>query len=284
MIRAILLICLAGLIGAPDAIAQTSPGASPSELRRENDLLRERLHALEAAITQMQVEIARLTKLVETQNELLIATRAELESERSRRMAAERNGGSAPVMEQPPPQHLEPESTPAPEIDLSQHPFAAPDALFEALQREYVATMGALPYETPEEREAYLREVRRWINQIKLHRRSAVEWLVELKSMNPLDAQLVDCEFQALWPKTGEPIGEPFMLELAGRDALRVLEDTAPSRWVISATFSAAPVLNESRLDRGVFNTPRFVGPFVEFDYELTVRSIRPAPEEVASK
>lgn len=279
MVRWLLIFALVTVVDGPIAAAQTQPGATPSELRRENDLLRERVHALEAALARMQEDVDRLTGLVESLQSELAAARRLLEEERARREAAE-DAVAGSEDSEPAPMELAPE----PSIDLSQHPFAAPDALYAALQREYAAALGGLAYESEEERAEYLREVRRWINQIKLNRRSAVEWLVELKSLGSPQTQVAECEFVALWPDTGEPIGEPFRVRLEGRDAIRVLETPAEPRWILSASIAARPVLNESREKPGVFNAPRLIGPFVEFDYELTVRSIRPAPDDASSK
>lgn len=253
------------------------PGASPSELRRENDQLKERVHELEAATSRLQEEVDQLT-----------ATIAALRSELAAALQALQEAKSvAPAT----PETIEEESAPIPEmpsesqpsIDLAQHPFASPAALYEALKREYTAALGDQPFETPEEHAQFLRDVRRWVNQIKLNRRSAVTWEVELESSDRVDTQVVDCMFAVIWPETNEPLGEPFLVRLSGRDALRVLESPDTHRWILEANLAARPVINESRAEAGVFNAPRLIGPFVEFDYDLSVRSIRPAPNEQES-
>jgi outer membrane murein-binding lipoprotein Lpp len=247
------------------------PGASPSELRRENDQLRERVHELEAATTRLQEEVDQLTATITALRSELAAALQALQDAKTI-MPVEPDT----TEEEAAPLHVAPPET-EPSIDLAQHPFASPAALYEALKREYAAALGEQPFESSEEHAQFLRDARRWVNQIKLNRRSAVTWEVELESSDRVDTQIVDCMFKVIWPETGEPFGEAFLVRLSGRDAIRVLESPDTDRWILEANLAARPVINETRADAGVFNAPRLIGPFVEFDYDLSVRSIRPA-------
>ncbi|MEO1718163.1 MAG: hypothetical protein AAFR76_13755, partial [Planctomycetota bacterium] len=55
----------------------------------------------------------------------------------------------------------------------------------------------------------------------------------------------------------------------------RIENDPRYDRWLLTAVVIAAPRYNDERATRGVFEYPPFVGPYVDFDFELDWISLR---------
>jgi hypothetical protein len=79
----------------------------------------------------------------------------------------------------------------------------------------------------------------------------------------------------------GQPLGRPSIETLPALLARRV--NAQPDEtWVVTGTLIAEPIYSERRFDQGTFNHPPFVGPYIEFDYELQMRGLKLAEDAVA--
>lgn len=241
------------------ARAQAQPAAadrSPHELRQENERLRERIAQLEAEVAESRRRIARLEEALREQQ------------------AAPGQRPDAPAGSDP----TAPQTGDGDGAGLPDDPFAAPDAMLAALRREYDAALGGLPRATEPEVQALIREARRWVRQVTLERRRPINWTVRVIALGDArGARAGEAVVEVVEPATGKAIGSPFALKLDSRTLMRVRDAELPSLWSFEGVFAAAPIVDETRAEAGLFNVPQLVGPFVAFGYELSVRTALPA-------
>ncbi|TVQ81032.1 MAG: hypothetical protein EA380_02650 [Phycisphaeraceae bacterium] len=249
--------------------ASAQPDESMADLRRENEALRQRIAQLEAQ---------------------LATAREEAEGLREANRVLLRQLERTPPAPSPPPEPVAtpdeaepPVPTEAPEErrraypdPASADPFAFPDALLSAIQRSHDDAMGSETLDK-EQPGAYFGALRRWANSANRAFRGRIDWVVSVSdergaipAQQPVRIFVVD-------PETLQPLHrEAFIVELSSRDRRRVAEESSRPAWRIIGQITSQVRVNPDRPERGVFNTPVFLGPFAEFDYELRVLSVSP--------
>lgn len=216
-----------------------------------------------------QAEIARLrARVAELEAALASASAALAEAQRAIDAALGRGGAPARG---------------APSDALPATPLAGPDALFAALQRDYRRAF-AEPGPIDQRRV----DVGRWCQRIATEMRGRVEWLVALDELvlptEPTGSpapRAPTVRVQVLDAGTLAPVGLPFVAELPERLVPLVVRSTARGAvWRADVDFAAAPAHNPTRASAGAFDHPRFIGPFAEFGFALTWRSLTPSGRE----
>jgi hypothetical protein len=248
------LLVLFGIAAAP-ALAQR--GASPAELRRENDALRERIAELEAALDEANRSIERLER--------------ELDEMLSRVGAGRPATAPAEPGVNPPSIPSLPDIPNIPNIDNTpDDPGACPDALYESLVESYNATFPGIT------RPPYT-DVQQWVARVGTSRRRAA-WVIKpigdvtihegapsLVSVNTVD------------PQSGEPICSAFVLELDQQQATRIRNATEVELWEISGTFAAEPKSDRTRPEFNENQSPKLIGPYAVFGWSFDVQSMKPS-------
>lgn len=261
-------VLLAILVLSGTTFAQ--PDESMADLRRENEALRQRIAQLEAQLATAREEAEGLRQA----NRVLLR---ELE-ERTRPAPLPRPEPEARPAEAPPPVTAEPpaERKRAYPDPARANPFAFPDALLSAVQRSHDDAMGSETLDR-EQPTAYFSALRRWVNSTNRAFRGRIDWVVSVSdergaipAQQPVRVFVVD-------PETLQPLHrEAFIVELSSRDRRRMAEESSRQAWRIVGQIASQVRINPDRAERGVFNTPVFLGPFAEFDYELRILSVVP--------
>lgn len=257
---------LIGSTGTP-AAAQ-----SQNDLRRENQSLRTQVADLQRDLEAAREEIAGLKAEIERLQKLL--------------------------EEGPPPAAAAPvtpsDDEPAPEervtIDESV-PEASPRALLAAViagHRQEMAgvAMGSEP-DGPA-RIGYMRRLNRWLAKTNRQFKVPIEWHVRIVDPAVRYGRGYLLRLQAVDPKTDVPLGDAFDTLLSASLASRLrdheqrhgLDDVLLLKGIVEPGVA----INEQRLEMGPFDNPRFVGPFVEFDFTVQAQTILPRPEEKKDK
>ncbi len=233
---------------------------SDSQLRRQNDDLRQRVQSL---TDQLRAANERISELEKT----IVQLREELASASTRRS------------ETPPPP-VEEKVT----IDESK-PDASPRALLRHLQEDYQATLGDMDRGSTGDRTrtAFVRALERWQNRVNRELRTQIEWHVKV-----IDATRVSRGVQlrliAIDPETNVELGIPFFGALRNSNVIRRLErfdqKGQMEHLVLRGILEPAVEMNPARDEQGTFNSPPFIGPFAEFGMRVQIDTIL-SPEEV---
>lgn len=266
VLRRFVLLAILVLSGT----ASAQPDESMADLRRENEMLRQRIAQLEAQLATAREEAEGLREA----NRVLVR---ELE-ERTRPAPTPRPEPEATPAETPPPVTAEPPVERRREFPdpAGADPFAFPDALLSAIQRSHDDAMGS---ETLDRKQpaGYFSALRRWASSANRAFRGRIDWVVSVSdergaipAQQPVRVFVVD-------PETLQPLHrEAFIVELSSRDRRRMAEESSRQAWRLVGQIAPQVRINPDRPERGVFNTPVFLGPFAEFDYELRVLSVSP--------
>jgi cell division protein FtsB len=245
---------------APPAAAQ-----STSELRQENQRLRARVTDLERELEQARAENDEL--------------RAEIE--RLKQLVEELRKGTPDQPSGQPQAPAERKVT----IDESD-PSASPGSLLAALQTSYQENLGEFDMGEQSgdvQRKAFLRHVREWVAGANREFRMPIKWHVRIVEPLAFENNRFRIELQAVDPKTGVELDDPFDAVLSRREARRLEERF--DRYSLDDTFMLQGVLepgvrvNPDRATAGPFNNPPIVGPFAELLMTVDLQSLRPAPE-----
>lgn len=246
----LLLASLAGL--CEPARAQ---GASPAELRREVDRLNEQLRVLRDELDQTRVSL----RAAEQERAALAQRLRETESLLAE-LRARGPGDALP----PTPTSSDPERTALPE-----DPLAAPGAIYDELRYRYERDLAPLPRATDQDRAAFRAEAQRWCKDAERQVRGRVHWVVRLENWSPSRSRRSEADLTVVDPVTLRPLGESVRVEVPARLAERVQREPERELWRASLLVTAKPIYNPDRAVRGVFDSPRFVGPMVEFDFSI---------------
>jgi hypothetical protein len=253
--------CLLSMTASPPATAQ-----SQNELRRENERLRAEMADLRVELEAARQEITDLKAEVDRLRALLDAA-----------------GQAPPAKASPMP---EPQVT----IDESS-PDASPRALLKAIIEAYQEETADLNMGTgPDDpdRIGYLRRLNRWVAGVNREYRLPVEWHVRILEPAVRAGRNYRLRLQAVDPKTGVHLGDPFDAILSGSLASRLREHEEryglDEQLLLKGVILPRVAVNEQRTEPGTFDNPRFVGPFVEFDFIVQAQTILPAPEETEKK
>ncbi len=235
-------------IGAPVSVS----AQSANELRQENERLRARVAELDSQLQRATRRISRLETEI-------------------RKLRQSRPGAEAP--EGTPRDGNDPGEVSA---DLPEDPFSAPDSMYQALHKEYEQELGAEPRETAAEIGRFKRKAQGWARKAALRHRKPVQWLLRVIDMQPGEGrQELVVTLAVLNQQTRQPIGVPFDLTVNRRETAR-FEDAGKNALVeIAGVFAAKPRYDAEAEASGVFNVPRLVGPYVVFDFDLSINSLQ---------
>jgi len=251
------------LLAGATAMGQSE---SPAELRRqlesvtaERDALVQRVAALEARVAALEGERDALLARVEA---------LEADNERLRQNTPPSNAAEA-ADEHPPPR--------------TDDPLASRRSLMEALRDSYEkrftdAGTGEPIEPTPEEVEAWAEQQARDFSGFRT-------WTVRLDPL--LDSsgkvptggpRLASVRF--IHSASLEPMGPPFTAEVPSRFFPRIADREPGSLWSLTGQMTAIPPVDPTRVQRGPFDHPPFIGPYAEFDFDLSWRRLIPETED----
>jgi len=239
----VLLIVL-GSISASPALAQN--GASPAELRRANDQLRERITELEAALSESRRRIEALESRVEE----FTKKPEDLQQD----------------VPDPIPTPADPADRPIP-----TEPSSCPDALYGSLVDNYNEAFPGI--EIPA-----FAEVQQWIDRVR-HERQRITWLIEVHEIIAVRGKDSSLRVNLIDPESGDAICGNFILPVSYTEAVRIGDATGIMVWECSGTFTANPIADRSRPEFDNEMTPRLIGPFAVFGWTFDVQRIKPVEQ-----
>jgi hypothetical protein len=252
------LVSSAVLAQAPapgtEPAARDAPPAteSPSDLRKENDRLRQRVQTLEG---DLQAAIERIRQL-----------EAQLAAPAQQAPPVAPAGGATPV--------------PA-------NPAIGPGGLLSALRADYYSAESGLagrevpggPGTDAESRKAwaaYQRAVEPWI-QRENRKATEVQWTGTVDHAT-IAQRGREVSFVVVFTNGGKDYRAPIVVDSGMADRLKGPDGTITrGPVVVQAVVTPRLVLNPNRPDPGAFDNPPLVAPFVEFAYDLKVRVVLPA-------
>ena len=254
---ALAIFLVAGGVGSGALGQQT---VSPRELLAENQRLVEELRAERAHVAALEGELAVLRNerrgllaRVRDAEQVLSALRLELETTDPHSEAVGLAQRAA---------------TPADAL-------SSPASLLRELRSRYFETMRDVPDATLAERDEYKQQVALWCRLTNRELRGRRTWLVELNDLIPLRGGRAVGRLRVIDEASGLPIAEAVDVEVPRLFIDRIENDPRYDRWLLTAVVIAAPRYNDERATRGVFEYPPFVGPYVDFDFELDWISLR---------
>lgn len=225
--------------------AETEPAKSPADLFLEQiEAQRVRIEALERRVTELTGERRQMA-----------GTLRQIEG-----MLANMRSG------------LEGEPTPRPPVGRAEIPseaLASPDSLLRELRGRYAAHMAGMGLATEAERAVFAQRAQLWARLTQRELRGKRSWLVTLDDLAPVGTQGHVVRMAVLDERTGLAIGEALDVGFPAKFLERYGRGSRSGRWVLTSIVIARPVFNESRVNPGVFEFPPFVGPMMEFDFEL---------------
>lgn len=266
-----LIVAVVTVLFVPPRTASAQAEQSLNEVKQENNRLREQVADLDARLAEAQRRISRL-------EETIRALRRQLAGSELQRATSPAEDPASPGA----PAESDPESEPS--QPLSADAFAAPDAMHAALVRDYAQAFDGKPRQTAREADRYVQDVRRWARQAGLERRKQVDWVVRVLNITPASGRETEFVLEVIDPQSNLAIGSPFKIAFGGPIASRLQARPDQDLWLISGVFAAAPAVNPARAEPGLFNVPRFIGPYAEFGFSFSPKSIRPLnPDEQVS-
>lgn len=235
---------------------------SDADLRRENQ--------------QLSTQISDLTQELEalkSTNQSLQERIAQLEAQ----LAAARRSSSGGPATLPPLE--EPEVT----IDESK-PEASPRAMLQAVQASHDEAIKGMEIgrEGDGKRRAYLRKLEQWEAGAERSLRSQISWHVREVDRRNSDNNRI-WTLVAVDPKSGAELGDPFEVMLPRNVADRLAAfESREELGVMVMRGTALPQIrvNQARAERGSFDRPRFIGPYVEYALQVEVKSLLPFKED----
>lgn len=259
-LSALALLCVLILTGT------TAFGQSDADLRRANqalttqvaDLTRE-LEALKASNKQLQDRIGQLEAQLTT---------------------ARRPGGNAASGGNSAPPPLE-----EPQVSIDETlPHSTPRALFREVQASHDELIKDLEMGKTgdSKRRGYLRKLEQWRAGTERTLRGPVTWHVKEIDRRNTGANQV-WTLIAVDPQTDAELGDSFEVMLPRPVAERLSDFEKRGelgQMVLRGLALPTLRINEARGDRGSFDKPRFVGPFVEYALMIEPRSLLPVKDD----
>jgi hypothetical protein len=236
--------------------AGTASAQSDADLRRENQRLRTQVSDLQRELEAARNRIDQLEREVEKLRQLLAAA-------------------PATPTGQPPEERVT--------IDESV-PHASPRALLRSIKDGYMAALLDLDPGEPgtKQRTKYLHELARWARRINRELKTPIQWHVRITERAIAPGEMLGVEVVAVDPETDVVLGEPFPVRLpqATVTKLRNLEKRGPlGVLVLKGVLIPEVMVNPERDEQGLFDKPRFVGPFAEFSFWVEASSLTPPVE-----
>ncbi len=251
--------------------AQESP-PSVSELRRENEQLRQRIDELEAQLTKSQESINQLLEQVRELNARVAELQRLLEQRPASPSGSDGADGESDSAAATPKLAELPES----------EPFVAPEGLLAFVRKSYAENFGgvSVPFESSEVRGRYLRDLEGWANSLRRTQRGQIEWLIEVRNVVSSESPMV-VEYRVLDRATRLPYSERlFAMQVPSRFERR-LREAESQTWLLRGVAGIDVKINRERESMGFFDVTPFIGPYVEFGFNLNVNALlaAPAPE-----
>lgn len=244
---AVLMLGVAPVARSQEPAAQPTdqPTVTPADLLREQiEAQRARIEALERRVTELTAERRQMAGTLRQIEGMLAGLRSGLEGEPAPR-------------------------TPVGRAEVPSEPLASPESLLRELRSRYAAHMAGMDPATDAERTAYAEKARLWARLTQRELRGKRSWLVTLDDLAPVGTQGHVVRMAVLDERTGFQIGEALDVGFPAKFLERFARGSRSGRWVLTSVVIARPVFNESRVNPGVFEFPPFVGPMMEFDFEL---------------
>lgn len=245
-----------------------SMAQSNRDLREENQRLQTRVNDMQRELDAAGARIADLQRQIRML-ELRLGQAA---------------GGSSSTGPSMPPERVT--------IDESV-PNASPRALFNAISESYREATRDIEIGDYQgiagnrQRALYLRTVHNWANRVQREMRSSVVWHIRLMPLAEQGGDQPGLRVLAIDPQTHVVLGEPFFIRLNSlvRRKLRQLEQRgAIDVLVLKGVLVPQVSVNPDRMDPGVFDNPRLVGPFAEFRFGVDASSLSPVPKKQESR
>jgi hypothetical protein len=233
---------------------------SAADLRREIDLLKQRIAQLEAQLDRARDENAQL--------------REENQKLKGARPAGTPRPSTSPA--------TTPEEAPDSQDTLAtpDDPFASPEALLVALKVSYEEQFADDPGARGPQRIA---DVRRWARDAQRDFRRRVEWVIEIDSADGAPPANAPIPFFVLDAETGQRLHrDPVSVRFPARFQRRIIDDSGQEHWSIIGMLAATPKVNPDRLTSGFIDVPPFIGAYAEFEFDLRVNSVSPADDPAA--
>lgn len=154
-------------------------------------------------------------------------------------------------------------------------PLASPDALFAALVKDFEAKVGAAPGSSKGDQVKYAGLAKKWTQDATREFRGPVEWSIQVNKIEGggASAKPANVTFTILDP-LGKPGGSPVTQPIPARFIKELSEGVGKKTFQLTGTFGAKPVHNAQRAEKGANDEPRFIGPFTEFGFDLSVQTI----------
>jgi hypothetical protein len=176
-------------------------------------------------------------------------------------------------------------SNPAP--TTSEPPAASAESALAVIRQAFAAAVASgeiAPYALPNDESArtrHLRSIQRWVAGANRTFKAAIEWPVVVVDSATTGATDGLLQLQVWNPETSSLVGDPFTVPVSRRIVERVnrprqADDAGPRVFVLDGVFVPNISINESRVEVGPFDKPRFVGPLVEMTWRVETRGIGP--------
>jgi cell division protein FtsB len=282
MTQQVLRSCLFVLVGllAPLALAQD---ASPAELRREIEVLREQNAEIAAERDELLEHVTALRdEMISISNKLEVALNEIKELKRLLASKAEPERVDEEEVHESAPEVVTPRGAPIPNDHL-----ASPESLLRALVHAYGVRFPNPILETDQDRKRFETRVRKWTQDVSKTMRGQTTWRVLLTDITPRRrGRETQAMMAVLDPASGLTIGTPFLVEVPSRMALK-LGAEKEQVYDLSLMLVPSPMVNPKRLVGGVFDWPPYVGPMVDFAFDIEwmgLRRYEPAAETSESE
>ncbi|MBM4112614.1 MAG: SlyX family protein [Phycisphaerae bacterium] len=183
-------------------------------------------------------------------------------------------------------------TTPAP-----ANPFDNSATVVEAVKERFAADFAGRP--SPQEglhddrlTRLWTTEAERWANLVNREMRRPIVWTVRVINAQA-SGKSWQLEVVCVDPAQHHDIGRPFSIQLrsvqAGPFEQAMRLGKGGSDFTLRAVFIPQVAINPSRFDAGPFDSPPFIGTFLEFGFRMNVTSLtrvedRPVPAGRAAK
>jgi len=283
MVRVMIVMACVAAVGVPvaESKAMAQPDqASPADLRRENDQLRERVAAMQAQLAERNRRIKQLEDELKALKEQSKAAPASPDAAPGSTPARPTAPTGAPVAK--PPAAPPTQAPTGPIAPLPEEALASPESMFAVLAKDYDEATQSLALGTDDERKRFIREASKWARGVERKHRGMVEWIIEVVSATDSGGRTT-VEYRVVDPDSRLPYSALTQTMVLPSRTGKVLADRKDQKfWKLTGTFGAKPTINADRESSGFFDVPKLIGPFAEFGFDLTVTTLTPAPAAAA--
>lgn len=159
-------------------------------------------------------------------------------------------------------------------------PLASPEATLAAVIADYAEFREGKTWDDEKDRRNFLREVDRWTSRMEKEYRGRVEWTCDMVAREQLRSGEEFLMVVVRDLETGNRWSNQFEVAIPRRLQARAHRIPSDEPIILRGTFQLDLSINPERLERGSFDSPRFVGPFVEFGFNFDVSAIAEVERE----